>query len=163
MRLAIVTVSVAALALGAWAAEAADSAAPECSALDTQRHVTLYGGGYERYCGPGRAVVRVEGTSFAISGGNCSGPANRRSFGLFGRGSSSGKGIWLRLEPVTTATGRHRWLVRPRRVGVMDGEVQLPGFTSLPHQGTAFISNDLKSATFSLGSPTKIRGSWTCR
>ena len=48
----------------------------------------------------------------------------------------------------------------------MDGDVQLPGFDSLPgNHGTAIISKDLKSATFSIRDPWKPRvtGSWTCR
>ena len=161
MRVAIVTASLAALALGAWAAEAAP---PKCSALNTQRHATLHTGGYERYCGPGSAVLRVGGKSFTIDGGNCSGNLNRRSFGLIGYGGLTGKGFWFRLEPVKTATGRTRWYVRPGRVTIMDGDVQLPGFSSLPgNHGTAIISKDLKSATFSVGSPPRVTGSWTCR
>ena len=93
MRVVIVAASVVALAV-AWAAEAAAPIPPKCTALNTQRHATrytegLYPGpatrpGYIRYCGPGRAVARVGGTSFTIEGGNCSGRGNRRSFGLMG-------------------------------------------------------------------------------
>jgi hypothetical protein len=116
------------------------------------------GPGYERYCGPGRAVLRVGGKSFTIKGGNCSGNLNRRSFGLMGYGGLPGKGFWFRLAP----TGG-RWYVRPGSNTIMDGEVHLPGFTSLPHQGTAIVSKDLKSATFSVGSPPRVTGSWRCR
>jgi hypothetical protein len=164
MRLVIVTASLAVLALGAWAAEAATSTPPKCSALDTQRHATLSGGGYDRYCGPGRAVVRVGSRSYTIESGNCSGAANRRSFGLVGSGGQSGgKGFWFRLEPVKAATGRTRWFVRPGRVNIMDGDVDVPGWDSFPRPGTAIISKDVKSATFSLGSPPRITGSWRCR
>ena len=165
MRVAILTASLAALAVvgaGAWAA----SAAPlplECSALNTQRHATVYAGAYERYCGPGLAVAHVGGKSFSIEGGNCSGRMNRRSFGLIGVGGLRGKGLWFRLAPVVTHSGRERWFVRPGRVDIIDGGVQLPGFSSLPNQGTAIISKDLKSATFSVGSPPRVTGSWTCR
>lgn len=168
MRVAIVTMSLAVLAFGAWAAEAAAPVPPTCSALNTQRHATVYTEGqypgpatrpgYVRFCGPGRAVARVRGKSFTIEGGNCSGRLNRRSFGLMGTGSLPGRGFWLRL-----AQTNGRWYVRPGRNTIMDGEVQLPGLSSLPHQGTAIISKDLKSATFSLGSPPRVTGSWTCR
>ena len=80
-----------------------------------------------------------------------------------GVGGSRGKGVWFRLAPVVTTDGRQRWYVRPGRNTIMDGEVQLPGFSSLPSEGTAIISKDLKSATFSLGSPPRITGSWRCR
>ena len=173
MRVAIVTACLAALALGALAAEAAAPIPPKCSALNTQRHATLYTeglypgpatrAGYIRYCGPGRAALRVGGKSFTIKGGNCSGRLNRRSFGLMGYGGLPGKGFWFRLAPVVTTGGRQRWYVRPGRNTIMDGEVHLPGFSSLPNQGTAIVSKDLKSATFSLGSPPRITGSWTCR
>ena len=164
MRAALVTASLAVLALGAWAAEAADSTPPNCSALNTQRHTTLSGGGYDRYCGPGRAVVRVGRKSYTIEGGNCSGNQNRRSFGLVGSGGQSGgKGFWFRLEPVQTATGRTRWFVRPGRVNIMDGDLDVPGFDYLPRPATAIISKDVKSATFSLGSPPRVTGSWKCR
>ena len=166
MRVAIVTASLGAVVLlgawvlsGAWAAEAAALIPPKCSALNTQRHATLRTGGYERYCGPGRAVVRVGSRSFTIESGNCSGNLNRRSFGLMGYGGLPGRGFWLRL-----AQTNGRWYVRPGPNTIMDGEVQLPGFDSLPgNQGTAVISKDLKSATFSLGSPPRITGSWKCR
>jgi hypothetical protein len=65
-----------------------------------------------------------------------------------------------------TADGRQRWFVRAGRVNIMDGTVQLPGFESLPRDGTAIISKDLNSATFSLASESskhKLTGSWTCR
>ena len=169
MRVAILTASLAALVLGAWAAEAAAPIPPTCSALDTQRHATLRAGGrypqswYERYCGPGRAVARVGGKSFTIEGGNCSGNLNRRSFGLVGY-RVPGKGFWFRLAPVVTHSGRERWFVRPGRVDIIDGQVRLPGFDySLANQGTAIISKDLKSATFSVGSPPRVTGSWRCR
>lgn len=164
MRVAIVSASLAALILaatlialmpGAWSAEAAT---PKCSALNTQRHATLRAGGYERYCGPGRAVARVGGKSFTIEGGSCSGRLNRRSFGLMGSGGLPGKGFWFRL-----AQTNGRWYVRPGRNTIMDGEVDLPGFDSMPYPATAIISKDVKSATFSLGSPPRVTGSWTCR
>ena len=163
MRVVIVSATLIALTLAAWSADAAAPIPPKCSALNTQRHATIHAAGYERYCGPGRAVLRVAGKAFTIRGGNCSGNLNRRSFGVIGRGGLPGKGFWARLEPVVTDDGRRRWYVRPGRVTIMDGEVQLPGLDSLPHQGTAIISRDLRSATFSLGSPPKITGSWTCR
>jgi hypothetical protein len=141
--------------------------------VDTQRHATLRTGGpypqswYERYCGPGRAVLRVGGKSFSIKGGSCSGRINRRSFGLIGYRVPA-NGFWFRLAPVVTTDGRERWFVRPGRVGIIDGQVSLPGFSSLPYQGTAIISKDLKSATFSLAGPSppsraRVTGSWTCR
>jgi hypothetical protein len=111
-------------------------------------------------------VLRVGGKSFTIEGGNCSGNLNRRSFGLMGYDGLSGRGFWFRLAPVWgPKVGHQRWFVRPGRNTIMDGEVHLPGLDSLPHQGTAIMSKDLKSATFSVGGPSTptITGSWKCR
>jgi hypothetical protein len=156
--------SVSCLAVGVWAAVPATPTRPQCSALETQRHMTVEAGSYTRYCGPGRAVLRIAGKSFTIPSGNCSGRMNRRSFGLFGHGGVPGTGFWVRLEPVVANGSRERWFVRPGRVGIIDGETQLPGFSSLPHRGRAVISKDLKSATFVLvGGGVTITGSWTCR
>ena len=161
----MVAAGVVALALGAWAAEAAAPIPPNCSALNAQRHGRLVTGGwntggpgYVRQCGPGRAVLRVGGESFTIEGGSCRGRLNGRNFGLIGYGGLPGKGFFLHL-----GLTNGRWYVRPGRVDIIDGEVQLPGFDSLPHQGTAIISKDLMSATFTLGSPPRITGSWKCR
>jgi hypothetical protein len=112
-------------------------------------------------------VIRVAGKSFTIEGGTCSGNLNRRSFGVVGYGGFA-KGFWFRLEPVKTATGRTRWYVRPGRVAIMDGDVDLRGFPDAPgNHGTAIISKDLESATFSIrarpSSPPMVTGSWRCR
>ena len=79
-------------------------------------------------------------------------------FGLNGYGGLPGKGFWVRLR------AQAPWNLRPGRMPIIDGEVQLPGFSSLPHTGTAIVAKDVKSATFSLGSPsqTRITGSWRC-
>lgn len=168
MRVAIATASLIALTTGAWAADTAAPAPPKCSALNTQRHGRLVTGawnsggpGYVRYCGPGRAVLRVGGTSFTIKGGTCrAGQASMR-FGLLGYGGLPGKGLVARLQPAGT-DAHPRWYIRAGRIPIVDGQVQLPGFRSLPHHGTAIVSKDLQSATFSLGSPPRITGSWTC-
>jgi hypothetical protein len=80
-----------------------------------------------------------------------------------GYGRPGGKGFWFRLEPVKTPLRGPRWFVRPGRVNIMDGDVDLPGWDSLPRPATAIISKDVKSATFTLGDPPKVTGSWKCR
>ena len=124
---------------------------PKCSASDTQHHRTLHGTA-TRFCGPARAVMRIEGKSFTITGGSCSG--NRGSVRM---GVLPGKGfrVYLWFKGF-----EHR---RPGRNPIIDGTVELPGFSSLPHQGMSIFSTDLESATFSLGSPPRITGSWRCR
>jgi hypothetical protein len=169
MRVALVTASLAVLALAAWAADAAAPVPPKCSTLNTQRHGRLVTGewntggpGYVRHCGPGRAVLRVGGKSFTIEDGTCRGSMASVRFGLLGHGGLTGKGFFARLQPAGT-DAHPRWYIRPGRIPIIDGETQLPGFgNELPHQGTAIISKDLKSATFALRGPPQVTGSWTC-
>ena len=159
------TASLVALAMGAWAAEAAVPLPPECSAADTQRRAILFSGGwgtddkpgYSRYCGPGRAVVRVGGKSFTLKGGRCT--SRRAGFGVLWNGIGNappGRGFWFLLERAN----------RPGRNDIIDGGVELPGVTPAhtTGRGTAIVAKSLKSATFSLKGPsqTKITGSWTC-
>ena len=113
-------------------------------------------------------MLRVRGKSFRsfiIEGGHCLTNLNdkrfnlnSRRFGLIGFGGLVGKGFFLHLGPTNG-----RWYVRPGRVHIMDGEVQLPGLHTHPNPGTAIISKDLKTATFSVGSPPRVTGSWRCR
>jgi hypothetical protein len=165
MRVAIMTVSLAALMLGVWTAEAAAPTPPKCSAADTQRRAILFSGdynsggsGYARYCGHGRAVVRMRGKTYTIEGGRCHG--NTLSprwvwFGLFAQGFPGGRGFSVVVEPGN----------RSGRNAINDSVVQLNG-RNLAATGTAVVAKGLKSATFSLvtrgSSPTKITGSWTC-
>jgi hypothetical protein len=161
MRVAIVTTSLAALLmLAGWAAGASPQLPPQCSPADTQRGRILHSEEFKagglwsaRYCGPGRAVVRVGGKSFTIRGGRCT--SRRVGFGQLG---NEGRGISLVLGHTN----------RPGRNDVIDGLIQLPGVSSAKtsaYPGTVIKSKDLKSATFSIGprgQPARITGSWIC-
>jgi hypothetical protein len=155
MRLAIVTTSVAALLmLAGWAAGASPPLPPKCSLADAQRPGALvHSGSYLRYCGSGRAVVRVGGKSFTINGGRCT--SRRVGFGVLG--TSRGRGFSLVLD-------HHNW---PGRNAIIQMTFQLPGVSipNIPNTGTAIKSKDLESATFSIGTPghpARITGSWIC-
>ena len=139
------------------------STRPTCSALDTRTEGTVRRGSWVRYCGPSRAVLRVDGKVFRFKHGNCNG--NGVGFGLLGYGDSwpDGRGMWLRLQ--RAGTEEMYWQVRAGRYSVIDGEVQLPGYGSLPHTGSAIVVKHGKSlrGTFSLGSPTNpVTGRFTC-
>ncbi len=101
-----------------------------------------------RYCGGGRAVLRVEGKSFVIKGGRCT--SRRVGMGLLG----GTRGMWLLLED-PNRTGRN---------DIIDGEIDLPGFVGLGSvTGTAIRAEGLNSATFSVWwGATKVTGTWTC-
>ena len=166
MRVAILAVSLVVLALGAWVAHAATPLPPECSAADIQAHAILRSAGwgtntdpgYARYCGPGHAVVQVDNRSFTFKVGRCT--STRAYFGVLGNGvggASPGRGVVLILE-----RAKHRG-----RNHLMDWAAALPGVSldRIPGTGTAVVSKDLKSATFSLdieGSTNKVRGRWSC-
>jgi len=90
--------------------------------------------------------------------GRCS--PSRVHFGFLSNGigeASPGRGFVLVLE---------RWK-SPGRNHIMDWAAELPGVSldQIPGTGTAIVSKNLKSATFSLdmqGSTNKVRGSWLC-
>jgi hypothetical protein len=156
VRVAIVTTILIALAVGAWAANAAAPLPPQCSAADIQSRATLQTPGYVRYCGPAQAVLWVGGKRFAFKVGRCS--PTRMYFGfLSNRGTSPSRGVILIL-------GRR---MSPGRNHIMDWAAALPGVNldRIPGIGTAIVSKSLERATFSLdveGSTNKVRGSWSC-
>ena len=135
-----------------------------CSARDTRDERTIRRGSYVRYCGPSRAVLQVDGKVILIKHGTCNG--NGVGFGLLGYGGSwpHGRGMWLRLQ--RAGTDEFYWPVRAGRYSVIDGEVQLTGYGSLPHTGRAIVTKHGKRlrGTFSLGSPANpVTGRFTCR
>lgn len=155
------------LMLAGWTAEAAVPTPPKCSPADTQQRAILTTGvfalgrsGYARFCGPGRAVVRLGGKSFTIQDGRCGGQSLSSPrwyyFGLFARGSVPGaRGFSVVLKPGD----------RPGRVKVIDSIVEVAGRDLAP-TGTAIVAKGLKSATFTLvtrgPARTRVTGSWTC-
>jgi hypothetical protein len=151
-----------ALIAGAWTEKTA-SMGPTCSARNTRNEQTVHRGNSSRYCGPSRAVLRADGKVFLIKHGHCDGDGVW--FGLLAYGGSwpHGRGMWLRLQPA--GTDEMFWHVRAGRYSVIDGEVQLPGYGSLPHTGRAIVAKHGKSlrGTFSLGSPANpVTGRFIC-
>ena len=118
---------------------------------------------YARYCGPGRAVVRLRGKSFTVAGGRCNRTLGRVSprwlwFGLFNSGSRSdpsARGLSLVVEPGN----------RPGRQTIIDSIVRVDGLDLAP-TGAAFLAKDLRSGTFTLftrgPARTRVTGSWNC-
>ena len=164
MKLVLAACGVALIA-GAWTEKPA-SLGPKCSASDTRNERIVRRGSWDRYCGPSRAVLRVDGNVFRIKHGTC-----RRSggsgvgFGLLAWGPRfpHGRGMWLRLS--RAGSDEMSWHPRAGRYSVIDGEVQLPGYGSLPHTGSAIVAKHGKSlrGTFSLGNPANpVTGRFTC-
>ena len=165
----VLAAGVVALIAGAWTVQAASvgprsaSVGPRCSAWDIRNERTLHDQFYfyDRYCGPGRAVLRMDGKVFLIKRGTCWRAGGGVGFGLIGYGGRQARGIWLKFRPA----GRD-FLdgdMRAGRNSVVDGDVQLPGFSSLPRTGRAIVAKGLKSGTFSLGSRwNPLTGSFTC-
>jgi hypothetical protein len=151
-----------ALIAGAWT-EKSGSMGPTCSARDTRYELTVSRGSYDRYCGPSRAVLRVDGKVFRIKHGTCAGVVG---FGLLAYDGSwpHGRGMWLRLQ--RAGTDEFSWDGRAGRYSVIDGEIQLPGYGSLPRTGSVIVAKHGKSlrGTFSLGGPANpVTGRFTCR
>ena len=156
MRVAMVTSSVVvALLVVGWAAGASPRVAPECSPAKAQR------GGLEgfrtdeawsiRYCGRGRAVLRVEGKSFIVQGGRCT--SRRVGIGAIGAVTDA-RGFWFLLEDAN----------RSGRNEIIDGDIDLPGFEFVDGvTGTATVAKGLNTATFSVWwGAMKVTGRWTC-
>lgn len=153
-----------ALIAGAWTEKTA-SVGPTCSARDTRNEATVNRGSYDRYCGQSRAVLRVDGKVFRIKHGTCMTNGGGVGFGLIAYGGSwpHGRGMWLRLQ--RAGTDELSWHFQAGRYSVIDGEVQLPGYGSLPHTGSAIVAKHGKSlrGTFSVGSPANpVTGGFTC-
>ena len=161
----VLAAGVVALIAGAWTEKTA-SVGPTCSASDTRNGRVIRGGNWDRYCGPGRAVLRWNGKVFLIKHGTCHRSGGGVGFGLIGNGDMwpHGRGIWLRLGGIQYRDVFVR-PIRTGRISVIDGEVQLPGYGSLPHTGSAIVAKHFKSAsaTFSLGSrANSVTGRFTC-
>ena len=105
-------------------------------------------------------MLRWDGKVFLIKHGFCH--ADRVGFGLIGGGDRwpDGRGMWLRLSRPGDDVW---WPYRAGRYSVIDGEVQLPGYGSLPHQGRAIVAKHVKGGTFSLGSRANpVTGRFSC-
>jgi hypothetical protein len=108
----------------------------------------------------------VDGKVFRIMHGTCHRTGGGVGFGSIAYGGSwpHGRGMWMRLQ--RAGTNEFFWHVRAGRYSVIDGEVQLPGYGSLPHTGTAVVAKHGKSlrGRFSLGRPANpVTGRFTCR
>ena len=152
--------TAAVLVLTGSAVGASPQMPPQCSAPATQRGGIMfsaesraYGPYLRRYCGRGRAVVRVGSKTFVFNGGRCT--SRRLGFGLVGNVANA-KGMWLVLEQ-PNRTGRNN---------VIDGAIHLPGDTGeIAVSGSAIHAKGLNTATFSLygrGKPGRFTGTWTC-
>jgi hypothetical protein len=125
---------------------------------------------YERFCGPARAVVYLNGRTYRIQGGHCfpvRSPRTRMkrrlltdiTIGLFSEPPAApGRGIWL---PHFAAT-------QPGPVQIDDSAIDLAGMR-LAASGTVLVGEGLKGGSFFLydrtaSGPTGITltGTWTC-
>jgi hypothetical protein len=166
----VVAISTAALLLSAWSGRAPALTPPTCSAEDTRRGATLNSasgeaGGplYIRFCGRGRLLIRVNGRSWVIRGGNCTQargvpPTRSVDFGLItNKPAPPGRGVML------------WWVLPPNRsqpVPAQEWAVQLPGFSFHTASGRpTVIAKGPKAGTFSLrddATQLRVTGRWTC-
>jgi hypothetical protein len=166
MRLLTITAVMAlVLVLAGWTAQGDVTVPRHCTALETRQRAVLTtedttdGSGapaYFRYCGHAHAVVRVRGTSYAISGGFCGHRYSQTRwvyFGLTMNGNRRGaKGLSLVLHPAN----------KDGRAEIVDSIVQVGGLDLAP-RGTAVQSNGLRAGTFSgAWKGTHVSGSWVC-
>jgi hypothetical protein len=161
---ALFTLCCLVVLLAGWTSVGAAVAPPTCSATQTRRGAVLTAGEgpggssrYYRYCGRGRAVVRLDGKTFAIEGGRCGRPVSGQRWVYFGLITNGGvpkgaKGLSLVMIPGN----------RPRTVKVVDSIVQVAGLDLAP-TGTTTLATDLDSGTFvSRSGARRITGNWSC-
>jgi hypothetical protein len=156
----------------AWTGGSALPAPPSCSAADTRHNALLVETPYLRFCGPARAVVYLNGTTYRIRGGYCvprravRARTPRKRFGGIAIGlvadppAPPGLGADFRLRPPVTHG-------QPITIG--DSEIEVPG-TRVAASGTVVVDNDLNGGWFSLygrdaSGPTGplVSGSWKCQ
>ena len=168
-RLALATIALLASSSGA---SLAGGVFPprSCSAGDAGTTINVGGDdpAWLRFCGPASGVLRLDGRSYAISRGYCTGPLRSRRpeggyaahrmvlLGLVRNGAPPhAAALVLSITPGNRAGLAH----------VDDGLVEIPGHT-LTVRGSAVVADDRNSGTFTLigSKPTRTRvtGSWRC-
>jgi hypothetical protein len=159
------------LLLPAWSTASPPPGPPRCSAADTRHNAILRANGYQRFCGPARAVVYLNGKTYRVQGGFCLPrqstleKARRRfggiSIGFFPAkaGLPPGRGVDFWWLPPST---------RAQATTIDDSEIEVPG-TAVAASGIVVVGKKLKGGWFSLygrdgSGPTGplVSGSWTC-
>ena len=164
--LAVLSVACLVLLLSAWTSANPATVPRACSPTDKQTRAVLTTGsyskggpGYARFCGPGRAVVRIGERSFTIRGARCGKRGHQRwlYFGLLANGTShqsDARGFSIVTEPGD----------RPRRARVIDSILQVTGVELVP-VGTTIVARGLNSGTLALvvpGTGERVTGTWAC-
>jgi hypothetical protein len=177
MRLALAASWVLLLMATGWRTGPVSLTPRQCSAADTKQQKTLVlpstgNPVYFRYCGPARALVRVNGRAYRIRGGRCIGDA----LGVPKRTSNRIAAIAIGLlapPPARPRLGIVFWWdppsTRQRRVTIHESEIEVPG-RRIAASGAVIVGRNVGDVgTFRLygragAGPTgdRVTGSWTC-
>ncbi len=124
---------------------------------------------YIRFCGPARALVRVNGRAYRVQGGRCyRGPGTQASTRTL-----TGIGIGLVVnEPARPGLGVTFFWVPPSThaglVKIDDSEIEVPG-RRVAASGSVIVAKSLNGGSFRLygrtaSGPTgdRVTGTWTC-
>ena len=177
MRLPVAAV-VLLLATGpAWTTSPAALTPPRCSPTDTKHQKTLTKPEprngqlpiYFRFCGPARALMRVNGRAYRVQGGSCyrglrTQASTRRLMGI-------GIGL-IANKPARPGFGITFFWVPPSThaalVAIDDSEIEVPG-RRVPASGSVTVAKSLNSGSFRLYGRTesgltgdRVTGTWTC-
>lgn len=127
---------------------------------------------YERWCGRARAVIRIEGSVFRISGGHC--------VSEFGYGLDAVKIGLIATPPATSRSWLSIDLLPPPRAGMtvklgirnspptrnialLVVPPKLPDKVGPEPTGTVTIGSEMRSGTFLFNiDGRQVSGSWTC-
>jgi hypothetical protein len=159
------------LLLPAWSTASTSPGPPRCTARDTRHNNIARANGYQRYCGPARAIVYLNGKTYRIRGGFCvpkrpgypTSPRRRLggvAIGFFTRFEEAGLGVTFWWERPST---------HAEAITIDDSEIDVPG-TKVAGSGTVVVGKRLNGGWFALygrdaSGPTGplVSGSWTCR
>jgi hypothetical protein len=153
-------------------------APPHCSAANTRHNAILVVDNpttheplYVRYCGPARAVVLVNGTTYTIRGGLCFPLRSTRLRTPRQRLEAVAIGM-INNPPATPARHVDFWWDPPtatiahRAFTMAEYDIYVPGgpFATFGGPGTGVVGKRLNGGTFKIENSTgeEITGSWTC-
>jgi hypothetical protein len=120
---------------------------------------------YVTYCGPAKAIVRHDGTTFGLHPGHCIFEASDhivRIGVLAVRDAVAMPVLVIVFRPAPVSAGTFK--LAETATGFVQGLVQVPGVIgSYAESGTVTLNDGLRSGTFAFRvNGERVTGSWTC-
>jgi hypothetical protein len=161
--------------LGGWAHRGASPAPPrKCGPASNELHATLqtlkpgplsHAVRYFTYCGPAKAIIRHDGTTFGLHPGHCvfeAGQFHAVALGALAvRDAVAMPMLGITFRPTV---GAGTFKLAETATGYVHGLVQVPGVRGIEADGgTVTVNDGLRSGTFAFRvNGERVTGSWTC-